>query len=163
MANIKLTYTEQDETQVKKTFDVLMVWHEMNVLQVLEDMNQNPIAVANADTWSGQLDQKVQVTKDWIAGEELKIGNIRRYNNINYVVIQAHTTQADWTPDVVPALFLARPKPGAGENYSAWVQPTGAQDAYQIGDRVTHNSSDWESTVNANVWEPGVFGWNLLN
>lgn len=40
-----------------------------------------------------------------------------------------------------------------------WVQPTGAQDAYQIGDRVTHNGSTWESTAANNVWEPGVFGW----
>jgi hypothetical protein len=37
-----------------------------------------------------------------------------------------------------------------------WVQPTGAQDAYQLGDRVTHNGQVWASTINANVWEPGV-------
>ncbi len=41
----------------------------------------------------------------------------------------------------------------------AWIQPTGATDAYQIGDRVTHNSQTWTSTVADNVWEPGVYGW----
>ena len=40
-----------------------------------------------------------------------------------------------------------------------WVAPTGAHDAYQTGDRVTHQGQTWESTIDANVWEPGVHGW----
>lgn len=40
-----------------------------------------------------------------------------------------------------------------------WVQPTGVHDAYQIGDRVTHNGQTWTSTAANNVWEPGQFGW----
>lgn len=44
----------------------------------------------------------------------------------------------------------------------AWVQPSGAHDAYAIGAEVTHNGQDWVSTVAANVWEPGVFGWDVI-
>ena len=40
-----------------------------------------------------------------------------------------------------------------------WVQPTGAHDAYKKDDRVSHNGNTWTSTVAANVWEPGVYGW----
>ena len=40
-----------------------------------------------------------------------------------------------------------------------WVQPTGAHDAYNTGDRVTHNGSVWICTIDANVYEPGVYGW----
>ncbi len=40
-----------------------------------------------------------------------------------------------------------------------WIQPTGAHDAYQMGDKVTHNAEVWVSTANDNVWEPGVYGW----
>ena len=40
-----------------------------------------------------------------------------------------------------------------------WVQPTGAHDAYQKGDQVSHNGDTWTSTVAANVWEPGAYGW----
>lgn len=43
--------------------------------------------------------------------------------------------------------------------YPAWVQPTGAHDAYVLDDRVTHAGKAWESTANGNVWEPGVSGW----
>jgi len=42
---------------------------------------------------------------DWIANEQVMDGDIRYYEGLQYVVIQSHTTQADWTPDVVPALF----------------------------------------------------------
>jgi hypothetical protein len=36
----------------------------------------------------------------------------------------------------------------------------GSMDAYPIGSKVTHNSKTWESIVNNNVWEPGIYGWN---
>lgn len=44
-----------------------------------------------------------------------------------------------------------------------WVQPTGAHDAYKAGARVTHNGQAWTSTVDANTWEPGVYGWAVAS
>lgn len=41
----------------------------------------------------------------------------------------------------------------------AWVQPTGAHDAYPLDFEVSHNGKMWRSTTPANVWEPGVSGW----
>lgn len=40
-----------------------------------------------------------------------------------------------------------------------WVQPSGAHDAYMTGAVVTHDGKTWISTVDSNVWEPGVYGW----
>ena len=48
---------------------------------------------------------------------------------------------------------------GTEETPSEWIQPTGAHDAYALGSIVTHNGSTWTSTVDANTWEPGVYGW----
>lgn len=103
-----------------------------------------------------------ELYQKWVDGEtfELVEGQvpfiIRRYNNILYKLIQVHTTQADWTPDVTPALWkLYTPDDVIAE----WVQPLGAEDAYALGAKVTHNAKTWESTVEANVWEPGVYGW----
>ena len=42
---------------------------------------------------------------------------------------------------------------------AAWVQPTGAHNAYPLGATVTHNGKTWTSTAAANIWEPGVYGW----
>jgi hypothetical protein len=87
------------------------------------------------------------------------------YGGTLYECIQGHTTQADWTPDIVPALFSEIQAPGAS-GYPEWVQPTGAHDAYHIGDRVTHEGQNWECTQGDangnNVWEPGVFGWVVI-
>lgn len=43
-----------------------------------------------------------------------------------------------------------------------WIQPTGAHDAYSVGDKVTHDNQLWVSTLDANVWAPGVAGWESL-
>ncbi len=50
------------------------------------------------------------------------------------------------------------------EGYPAWQPWTSGlnEDLYQVGDRVSHNGSDWEATNGNNYWEPGVFGWVQL-
>ena len=45
------------------------------------------------------------------------------------------------------------------EEFPEWVQPIGAHDAYEAGSKVSHNGKKWVSTAPANVWEPGVYGW----
>lgn len=47
----------------------------------------------------------------------------------------------------------------ASVGYPAWAQPTGAHDAYPLNAMVRHNGKNWRSTVAANVWAPGVYGW----
>lgn len=37
----------------------------------------------------------------------------------------------------------------------AWVQPTGAHDAYPLQWVVAHDGTVWESLVSGNVWMPG--------
>ena len=82
-----------------------------------------------------------------------------RYGEKLYRCVQAHTSQADWTPDATPALWTEVAKPG---EIPVWKQPTGAQDAYSKGDKVKYPDADgdvWVSIVDSNVWQPGVYGW----
>ena len=51
------------------------------------------------------------------------------------------------------------PQPEPQPEAKPWKQPTGGHDAYKKGDKVTHNGKTWVSTADANVWEPGVYGW----
>lgn len=39
-----------------------------------------------------------------------------------------------------------------------WAQP-GSTNPYMLGDKVRHNGKIWMSTIDNNVWEPGVYGW----
>lgn len=91
----------------------------------------------------------------YISGERV------RYNDTLYKVLQNHTSQADWTPDVASALFtkvlITDP-----EVIPEWIQPD-STNPYQTGDKVTHNGTTWISTVNNNVWEPGVYGWDEVS
>lgn len=119
----------------------------VNLLQGTLPTAPAEIAQANVDWY-----------KQWIVGEDLKVGDRRAYDKVLYEVIQAHTTQADWTPPSVPALF----KRVWTEEYPEWVQPTGAHDAYAKGAKVKHNGKKWISTADANVWEPGVYGWEEI-
>lgn len=81
---------------------------------------------------------------------EYEVGDRIRYNDTLYKCVQAHTSQSDWTPDVTPALWVEV----SIEEFPKWKQPTGAQDAYSKGDKVSHNGKHWVSTVDGNVWEP---------
>ena len=74
-----------------------------------------------------------------------------------YQVLQDHTSAAEWTPDTATSLYKAVGIDPSG--IPLWVQPLGATDAYNIGDIVMHNEKKWESSIDNNVWEPGVYGW----
>jgi len=104
----------------------------------------------------------VQLFPKWAIGVSYVIDERIRYEDKLYRVIQAHTSQDDWTPDITPALFVEVAMPG---EIPVWVQPTGAQDAYMTGDKVHYPDKDgpiYISTVDNNVWQPGVYGWELV-
>lgn len=96
----------------------------------------------------------------WAVGVSYIVGNIRTYGEGLYKCVQAHTSQADWTPDAAASLWVNIADPS--EEYPVWSQPIGAHDAYITGDKVTHNEKKWLSTVDGNVWEPGVYGWEEI-
>lgn len=91
----------------------------------------------------------------WSVGKAYATGDRVQYEGTLYKCVQAHTSQADWTPPAAPALWTAV----SLDEYPAWVQPTGAHDAYSKGDKVTHSGKRWTSDVDNNTWEPGVYGW----
>ena len=91
------------------------------------------------------------------------VGDVASYDGVLYRVEQAHRSQADWTPDKVPALW-APVRKVAGAAPDEWVQPAGASDAYSKGDRVTFQGQVWESTIDTNVWSPTAHpaGWKKV-
>lgn len=96
---------------------------------------------------------------NWKPGEQVGIGAIRAYEGSNYRCVQAHRVQGNWAPPTTPELWALEPPEGV--EWPAWQQPTGAQDAYVFGQKVSHNGKNWISQRPANVWEPGKLdaGW----
>ena len=101
---------------------------------------------------------------EYAVGKAYKTGNVFKYG-VNadgetqlYQVLQPHTSAAEWKPDEAVSLYK---KIGiAPGGYPIWTQPVGASDAYQKGDIVQHNDKLWQSDIDGNVWEPGVYGWS---
>jgi hypothetical protein len=108
------------------------------------------VSLSDEDALSG-----VELFPEWESNKRYEVGDRYRYKMVLYRCVQAHTSQDDWTPDITPALWVVV----SLDEWPEWVQPTGAHDAYNTDDKVSHNGKHWISTVDANIWEPGVYGW----
>lgn len=101
----------------------------------------------------------------WMPGKKYPVDKILKFG-VNqdgetqlYRVITEHTSQADWQPNTTPSLF--KPIGFTDEGVSIWTQPLGAHDAYHKGDIVSHNGQLWVSDIDANTYEPGIYGWSI--
>ena len=54
---------------------------------------------------------------EWAAGQSYTVGYKLLYGGELYKVVQAHTSQADWTPGAVPALFTRIDEQHDGSRY----------------------------------------------
>ena len=107
--------------------------------------------------------EAVELFPAWAVDTAYAVDQRIRHGSKLYRCVQAHTSQADWTPDKTPALWTEVAKPG---EIPVWRQPTGAQDAYNKGDRVHYpdtNDPIYESIIDSNVWAPDAYGWKVVN
>lgn len=102
--------------------------------------------------------ENIYLYPQWEAGKAVQVNERYRYGETLYKCIQAHITQADWTPDVTPALWVVV----SLDEFPAWRQPTGSTDSYMKGDKVSHLEKHWVSDIDNNVWEPGATGTESL-
>lgn len=97
----------------------------------------------------------------WVSkiGQQVTVGERLWYDEKLYKVIQTHTVQDDWTPDVTTSLFTEV----SIIEWPEWVQPTGAQDAYMTGDKITYNGIHYVSLIDNNVYSPDAYpqGWEV--
>ena len=100
----------------------------------------------------------IELFPTWVVGKAYAVSDRAQYNGTLYKCVQAHTSQADWTPDATPALWVVV----SIDEYPEWVQPTGAYDAYNTGDKVSYNGKRYVCTIDANSYAPDVYGWEIV-
>ena len=100
----------------------------------------------------------VELFPMWAIGRAYAAGDRVQHGGTLYKCVQAHTSQADWTPDATPALWVVV----SIEEYPEWVQPTGAHDAYNTGDKVSYNGKHYVCTIDGNAYAPDVYGWDVM-
>ena len=104
----------------------------------------------------------------WQAGKAYVVGDRVLYLGVLYKVLQAHTSQQGWEPDIAPSLFaknlIVKDEEGEQVDIPEWVQPD-STNPYMIGDKVKFEGKVYQSLIDNNVWSPSAYpqGWEEVN
>lgn len=136
----------------------------MTVIEQAEAIRE-AMDAAGATLTEEQAIECVRLYRPWEVGKAYTAGEYMTFgvNSVGdpqlYKVVQSHTSQEDWKPDITPALYDAIGLDADG--YPVWSQPTGAHDAYNKGDIVNYNGVLYESVIDGNVYSPEAYpaGW----
>jgi len=138
----------------------------MNKIQMAEQFRKAlQMFAASLD---GERAMEVATIYDaWVADKAYAVGEYLTYgvNAVGdpqlYKVVQAHTSQLDWFPDLTPSLY--EPIGLNAEGFPVWSQPSGAHDAYNTGDVVDYNGTLYISLIDGNTYSPDAYpaGWEV--
>ena len=99
----------------------------------------------------------------WEVGVAYEVGRYLQYKGVLYKVLQPHTSQETWTPDVTASLYAKVLIDPTGETIPEWEQPDNTN-AYMTGDKVRFEGSVYESVIDNNIWSPTAYpaGWKIV-
>jgi hypothetical protein len=89
--------------------------------------------------WQRPASPPPGVLAEWAPGTAYPLGGRAVFNDVTYEALQAHTSQVDWEPPVVPALWR-RPVDTSGG-----VPPWAVQQAYNVGSQVSFNGEPFQA------------------
>lgn len=154
---VTLTDTESGETKTSDHIEILYCGEHAGAHYLAFRIVSDAEAGVDLDAVARPVDTVPAIFPDWTAGIAYKTGNRVNRNGVVYKVLQDHKSQDKWKPESTPALYAIS---GSKEAQTTeWKQPTGAHDAYKAGARVTLDGKTYISKTAANVWKPGIYGW----
>lgn len=142
-----------DETK-RRQQEALLKFQEKQVLDTVQQLSDEE-ALSNKDVYPlwevGIAVKKDSKYQDFNAENEMVL----------WKAIQPHTTQSDWRPKDTPSLWL---RVGYDGEILDFKPPTGAHDAYQMGDKMRFEGKIYRSKINNNTWSPRDYpqGWELV-
>lgn len=130
------------------------------LLNVVDASAISFVVMAQAEMFDDiTITEHADIFSPWVVDIEYKAKDIVHHTDGKlYRCIQAHTSQPSWPPD--KTLSIWTPIGDPTEEWPDWSQPLGAHDAYDLGMKVSFNDKHWISTINGNIWQPGVYGWD---
>lgn len=75
---------------------------------------RNSMNTVTANLTDEQALEVIELYMPWVVGEAVAVGDMRRDKGKLYRCRQAHTTQADWPPELTPALWAVINETHAG-------------------------------------------------
>ena len=152
------SYTEEDTTI---TVNYVVTAKPLTKEEQLE--NQRNLALTFfAETLSDAQALQVPMLFDDFDGNGVayEVGKRIMFEGVLYKVIQAHTSQADWTPVAAPSLFAKVINETMDGSIPEFEQPD-STNPYMKGDKVIFNGKVYESLIDNNVYSPEAYpaGW----
>ena len=155
------SYTEEDTTI---TVNYVVTAKPLTKEEQLE--NQRNLALTFfAETLSDAQALQVPMLFDEFDGNGVayEVGKRIVFEGVLYKVIQAHTSQAEWTPIAAPSLFAKVINETIDGSIPEFEQPD-STNPYMKGDRVIFNGKVYESLIDNNVYSPEAYpaGWKEI-
>ena len=155
------SYTEGDTTI---TVNYVVTAKPLTKEEQLE--NQKNLALTFfAETLSDAQALQVPMLFDEFDGNGVayEVGKRIMFEGVLYKVIQAHTSQAGWTPVAAPSLFAKVINETIDGSIPEFEQPD-STNPYMKGDRVIFNGKVYESLIDNNVYSPSDYpaGWKEI-
>lgn len=127
-----------------------------------EALRYRSIIIKAAESLTDEEALKVPLLFErWEPANHYAIGKRLYYDGVLYSVLIEHDSHEAYTPDISVSLYarVLIPDPGV---IPEWEQP-GSTNPYMKDDKVRHNGHIWISMIDYNVYEPGVFGWSVID
>lgn len=128
-----------------------------------ESLNKIGKIVANQVTDDAVALTIQEFYDNWEDNTSYKVGQYVQYDGVLYKVLQSHSRQVTWTPDVTASLYAKVLIDPTGETIPDWEQPD-STNAYMTGDKVRFEGVVYESVIDNNIWSPSAYpaGWKIV-
>lgn len=151
--------TPEIESLISDLEDYIQTQKSPEFIALEEAHNQKELAEQAKDAieimWNEireTLENILNNIDSWEVAKSYEVGKLLAYDGKLYEVRQEHTSQEDWLPNELPALYRDITK--SADEPQDFVQPTGEHDSYQIDDLVIWQGKVYKSLINSNVWSP---------
>lgn len=162
---------------IESTEELRVLIEELEEL-IIEQRTPEQVAVEMAEEGKNEAQRKAREFEDnlsyiirlfprWQSEVSYEAEEILSFKGRLYRVLQSHTSQNDWTPEITPSLFVDITTRQVGEETGEipeWEQPE-STNPYNKGDRVVFEGVIYESTIDENVWSPidHPQGWRVID
>ena len=162
MSKLKhVKYTEMTAEEIAAFEEAQAAWesYERTRQMTMEDVSRILISrqINTLSVDDNTSLRMVEFYPEWEVEQDYTVGfKVQRSGKL-FRCLQEHTSQDGWEPENSPSLWAKVLIPDETV-IPEWEQPD-STNPYMTGDKVTHNGKTWASTIDNNVWEPSVYGW----
>lgn len=155
-------YVKNNQIYVKTNEELALTEVGIKTIEEANQLREELNSITSTMTDEEAIERPI-LFPNWVINENYTVGTRVRYGGRIFKVLQAHTSQEDWTPSRAPSLFAEVLTSESGEPQE-WVKPS-STNPYLTGDKVIYNGLVYESLIDNNVWSPDEYpdGWQLIS